>query len=322
MIRFDADIIRAALRPAWIALIVGATLLAALGALLVGLQQEPGETSTTFVFARRVGFLDRPLPLLDDHLNEIINSVEFEEVFPRIENRLLLRAERDYTLQIGQVENTQSVVAINVETDRVGEADRISRIIAEEMVAFVLAGQDLSIATEITDLETEIARLAEEQDRLLALSDGLPPDQAERRIEAELAGFVRGTVPSPGDDVEADLRTQLVELAPLSNEYGRTTRSLQTLQTRRAQTIADRHDITSGINSINDDWYRQITAPVQTSNVPIAVAMAFAAAVPAFLIASFLVLINVARRVRAAKAQYHKRMRNSETSAPSAAVNA
>ena len=38
--RFDSRVIRVALQPAWVALIIGATLLAALGGLWAGLQQD------------------------------------------------------------------------------------------------------------------------------------------------------------------------------------------------------------------------------------------------------------------------------------------
>ena len=295
--RFDARVIRAALQPAWIGLVVLATLLAAAGGLWVGIQQPGGETSTSFVFARRVGFLDRQLPSLDDHVNEIINSVEFPEVFERIEDRLLLQAERDYDLTIGQAENTQSLVTIDIETDRTGESDRISRIVAEEMVSFVLTNQDGSIEGQITDLEDEVVRLQGEQVRLTALAGGVPPDQLVRRFEAELAGFASGQLDAPVTNFEGSLRQQLNLMGPLASEFSQNARSLNTLQTQRAQTRVERLDITSGLTSINEEWYRAITPPEPTSNLPVSIAVAFASAVPAFIVATGLVLLNVARRV-------------------------
>lgn len=295
--RFDSRVIRVALQPAWVALIIGATLLAALGGLWAGLQQDTGETSTSFVYARRVGFLGRPLPDLDDHLNEIINSVEFPEVFIRIEERLLLEADRDYTLEIGVVENTQSLVQIVVDTDRSGEADRISRIIAEEMVSFVLDGQGVSIDNAIDDLDAQVTRLEGEQVRLTALADGVPPPQLVRRFEAELAGFATGQLDDPVTNFEAALRNQINTLSPLADEYGQNELSIRNLRRERAQAGVDRLDINSGRQSINDEWYRAITPPEPTSNVPLAVAMAFAAAVPALIIATGLVLLNVGRRL-------------------------
>ncbi len=295
--RFDARVIRAALQPAWIGLIALATMLAAASGLWVGIQQPGGETSTSFVFARRVGFLERPIPSLDDHVNEIINSVEFPEVFGRIEDRLLLRAERDYDLSIGQVENTQSLIGIEIETGRTGESDRISRIVAEEMVSFVLSDQDRSIGARITDLEEEVVRLEGEQVRLTALAGGVPPDQLVRRFEAELAGFAAGQLDAPVTNFEAALRQQLQTMGPLASEFSQNARSLRTLQSQRAQTRIERLDITSGLTSINEEWYREITPPEPTSNLPVAIAMGFAAAVPAFVVATGLVVLNVARRV-------------------------
>lgn len=295
---FNARVVRAALQPAWVALVLFATLAAAFGGLWVGLQQDGGETSTSFVFARRVGFLDRPLPSLDDHLNEIVNAVEFPEVFIRIEDRLLLEAGRDYDLEIGVVQNTQSVVQIVVETNRSSEADRISRIIAEEMVSFVLEGQDVSIQTEIIDLEDELLRLQGEQVRLSALAGGVPPNQTVRRLEAEIAGFASGQLDSPGGPFEAELREQISVISSLANEFNRNARTINTLETQLGQTSVERLDITSGRESINEEWYRAITPPEPTSNVPVAIAMAFAAGVPALIVSGALVLLNVSVRLR------------------------
>lgn len=291
----DLSVIRAILRPAWLLLIVGSTLLAALTALWVGVQQDAGETSTTFVFGRRVGFLDRPLPVLDDHLNEIINSVEFPEVFERIDNRLLLTIDEDYDLEIGPVDDTQSVVQITIRTNRSGEAERIARIIAEEMVSFVLSSQDVAIETEIRDLSEDIDRLQGEQADLIDLAGGVPPTTATRVFEAQLANIARGQIIDPAVGFEDNLRTQLLELQPLSTTYQSNARSIQAQETRRARSQIERLDIISGQTSINDDWYRLITPVEPTSNVPIAIAMAFAAGVPAFVVATTLAIALVSR---------------------------
>jgi len=295
--RFDATVIRTALQPAWVALALGAAVLAGLGALWVGLQQDAGESSTTFVYGRRVGYLNRTLPELDDHLNEIINAIEFEEVFIRITDRLLLEIGEDYDLEIGVVENTQSLVAIDVTTDRSGEADRISRIVAEELVTFVLAGQGVSIETEITDLENELDRLIAAQGELIELAGGVPPGQLSRRLEAQLAGFARGTLNAPVSGFEDDLRAQLTAVAPLASDYNQNERTIGALHRQRAQSFVEQLDVISGQVSINEEWYRSITPPETTSNVPVAIALAFAAAVPALIVASILVIVNVARRL-------------------------
>ena len=319
--RFDARIIRAALHPTWVGLVLLATFLAAAGGLWVGIQQPVGETSTSFVFARRVGFLDRPPPSLDDHLNEIINSVEFPEVFIRIEDRLLLEADRDYDLAIGQVDNTQSLVAIDIETGRTGESDRISRIVAEEMVSFVLTNQNATIGSEITDLADEIVRLEGEQVRLTALAGGVPPNQLANRVETELAGLVSGRLVASRPEVETVLRDQLATVSPLASEFNQNARSLRTLQTQHAQTRLERLDITSGLTSINEEWYRAITPPEPTSNVPVTIAIAFAAAVPAFIAASLLVILNVARRLaRADQLAERERAQSATISRPVVSV--
>lgn len=296
--RFNTRVVLTALQPAWVFLVLIATLAAAAGGLWVGLQQDGGETSTSFVFSRRVGFLDRPVPDLEDHLNEIVNSVEFPEVFARIEDRLLLEAGRDYTLEIGIAEDTQSIVQVVIDTNRTSEADRISRIVAEEMVSFVLTGQDLSIQTEIIDLEEDLVRLQGEQARLTALAGGVPPNRAVRRFEAELAGFASGRLDEPVGAIEAELREQVSVISPLANEFDRNEQTIDALEAQLGQTSIQRLDITSGLESINEEWYRAITPPEPTSNVPVAIAMAFAAAVPALIVSTGLVLLNVAVRLR------------------------
>lgn len=306
--KLDLAVLRTILRPAWLLLIVGSTLIASLTALWVGLQQDAGETSTTFVFGRRVGFLDRPLPVLDDHLNEIINSVEFPEVFERIENRLLLQAERDYDLQIGTVDDTQSLVQITVRTNRSGEAERIARIIAEEMVAFVLDSQDVAIETEIDDLAANISRLQDEQANIVDLAGGVPPTTAARVIEAQLANIARGQIVDPVAGFEEDLRSQLLELQPLSTTYQTNAQTIRTQETQRAQSQVERLDIVSGQVSINDDWYRLITPVEPTSNVPVAIAMAFAAGVPALVVATTLAVLLISRSLHRRRAIKEERV--------------
>ncbi len=295
--RFDADVIKTLLRPAWLTLIVGSAVLAGLAAFWVGLQQESGETSTTFVFARRVGYLDRPIPVLDDHLNEIINSVEFPVVFERIQERLLLEENTDYDLLIGQAENTQSVVEIKISTERAGDADRISRIVAEEMVEFVLDTQDVSIVTEITDFDDELTRLREDQDRLLALAGGVPPTAARRNLEGELTAILDLDADAPVGNYEAEVRERLSAVTPLATQYERNASTIRGLERLRSRAIVERIDITSSQESINDEWYRQVTPVEKTSNVPVAVAMAFAAAIPSLGVAFLLVVLNISRRL-------------------------
>ena len=93
------------------------------------------------------------------------------------------------------------------------------------------------------------------------------------------------------------LRTQLGEVSPLATEYSQNAQTIGTLTVRRGQSVAERLDIVSGLESINDEWYRSITPVEATSNVPVAIALAFAAGVPALVVASALVLLNVSRRL-------------------------
>lgn len=284
-------------KPAWLGLIALSIFTAAGGALWLGLQQDAGETSTTYVFGRRVGYLNRPLPVLDDHINEIINSIEFPEVFSRIEERLLLQESSDYDIEIGLLEDTQSIVDITVRTKRSGDADRIARIIAEEMVKFVLDTQDLTIATEISDLDDEIARLEEEQSRLTALAGGVPPTTAEASLEVLLSNLRSDPARTVAGELEGEVQQQLVVLAPLSDSYGRNAFQIRQLERDRSLAFVERQDIASSQASINEEWYRSITPVEPTSNVPVAIAMAFAAAVPAALAAVALVSLNLDRRL-------------------------
>lgn len=294
--KFHRDTFRALFKPGWLAIIVVSTLMAALAALFVGLQQDAGETSTTFLFGRRIGYLNRPLPVLDDHLNEIINSVEFPEVFVEIEDRVQLRADRDYELEIGVVEDTQSLVKVVVRTDRSGEAERIARIVAEEMVAFVLESQDLSVSTAIDELQDEIDRIEDEQETLAALAGGVPPITAQNRLERSLIA-VRAS-DTPVGPLEAEIREQLSVVTPLANDYQRNTISLNNLRRQQSNAIVERTDLLASQASINQEWYRSITPVERTSNVPVAIAMAFAAGVPAGVAAVMLVALNINYRLR------------------------
>ena len=294
--KVNRHVARMMTRPIWAGLIVLSIVFASGSALWVGLQQDAGETSTTFLFGRRIGYLNRPLPVLDDHLNEIINSVEFPVVFERIEERLLLQADKDYNLTIGIVENTQSLVEIEVRTDRSGEADRIARIVAEEMVEFVLETQDLSISTEIAELNNEINRLVDDQERLVALAGSVPPIQLQAQIQQQLAGLA-GNNDTPVGTLQGELQAQLAAVQPLANDFRRNQISIDGLQGDRSQAIVERSDLLASQASINEEWYRAITPVEPTSNVPVAIAMAFAAAVPAGISSSALVGFNLNRRL-------------------------
>ena len=284
-------------RPAWLGLIALAIVAAATAALWMGLQQDTKQTATTFVFARRVGYLNRPIPLLDDHLDEIINSVEFPAVFEAIEERTLLSSEDDYDFTIEQVDDTQSVVEIEVRADRAGDAERIARILAEEIVTFVLTGQDAQIDAEIAAIDGTIIALLDEQSRLEALAGGFSPVVAQNRYEGELLGIGLDDADAPLGNVEAEIRAELAAIRPMAEEYGRNAGDLRQLYADRARARTEQMDIRASLDGINGEWYRSITPVTSASNIPIAVAMAFAAAVPAALVAFLLAAINVNRRL-------------------------
>ncbi|MGI9605923.1 MAG: hypothetical protein ACR2P0_07260 [Acidimicrobiales bacterium] len=292
------------LRPSWIALILLSVIAAAGAALWVGLQQESQQTATTFVFGRRVGSLDRPIPTLDDHLDDIVNAVEFPTVFEAIEERTLLRADKDYEFTIARVDDTQSVIEIVVQADRPGDAERVARILAEEVVDFVLAGQDLSVATEIRSIESRIESLESEQDRLRSLAFGVNPIVARDRIELEL---INVSDAGPASAVEGDLRAQLTNLQPLAESYRRNAFELRRLYTDRARGTVERSDVVASIAGINSEWYRSITPVEAASNVPVAIAMAFAAAVPAALVAIALAALNLNLRLTGSLIPHRRR---------------
>ena len=278
--KFHPNTARSLFRPSWLALIIVSALIAAIAAFSVGVQQDAGETSTTFLFGRRIGYLNRPIPVLDDHLAEIVNSVEFPIVFERIEERLLLRADRDYELSIGIVDDTESLVEIVVRTNNSGEADRIARIVAEEMVSFVIDSQELSITTEIDDLQRQIDNIEDEQSRLIALSGDIPPTTVLTRLQQQLTGL-RGDSSAPVGPHVAELQEEIRLISPLESDYRRNTITLARLRRTQSDSIVERSDLTASSVSINQEWYRSITPVESTSNVPVAIAMAFAAGVPA-----------------------------------------
>ncbi len=290
------DVARQMRRPAWLGVIILSILCASGSALWIGLQQDAGETSTTYVFGRRVGPLDLPVQILEDHLNDIVNAVEFPSVFAAIEERLQL-GDGDYDLEIGIVDDTQSIVEIKVRTDRSGAADRIARIVAEEMVKFVLENQDLTLVTEIGDLDDEIIRLEEQQEQLISLANGVPPTTARDNLEALLTGLLSDPERVTPGPLEGIVKEQLSAISPLADAYSRNGFQIRQLQRDRAAVVVERQDIESSKRAINEEWYRSITPVESTSNVPVAIAMAFAAAVPAALVSVALVSLNLNRRL-------------------------
>ena len=97
--------------------------------------------------------------------------------------------------------------------------------------------------------------------------------------------------------VEGDLRAQLVNVAPLADEFRQTEVLLTNLERQLANTVVQRTEIEAATASVSADWYRSITPVEPTSNIPVAIAMAFAAAVPAFIAAVILVTLNLNRRL-------------------------
>ncbi len=296
--RLHPDVLRNMIRPLWLGLIFASMLLAASAALFIGLQQDQGETSTTFVFGSRVGF-EAPLDELEDHISNIVNSVEFLPVFERIEDRVLLRADDDYSLTISILDNTQSVVAIEIRTDRSGEADRISRIVAEEMVRFVLEGVDEAVASNVVEIERDLAVVTEDQARLIALAGNVNPNRAEIRLERELAAITSGVDDDPVGTLEGELRERINNVAPLAAEFRQNDVLVADLEQQRANIVVQRAEIEAAIGSVSSDWYRSVTPVEPTSNVPVAIAMAFVAAVPALFAAVILVALNLNRRLLA-----------------------
>lgn len=283
------------IRPTWFLIVVVAVVVAAGGGLWLGLQQDQGETSTTFVFGSRIGF-DAPLVDLEDHIADIVNSVEFGPVFARIESRVQLEAEKDYTLEIGILEDTQSVVSIEVQTERAGQADRISRIVAEEMVRFVLEGVDETIATNLEEVERDLAILTAEQTELIQQAGGVTPVQAELSIDRQIAEL-RTEAVTPNEALEGELLADLVLLQPLADTFRENQVLVDTLEAESAAIQIQQTEIEAATQSVSSLWYRSVSPPEETSKLPVAIAMAFAAAVPALIAATVLVVLNINRRL-------------------------
>lgn len=282
-------------RPAWLAIIMLSVLAAALVALYMGLQQDTKQTATTFVFGQRVGYIDRPNPVLDEHLNGIVNAVEFPDVFFAIEDRTRLTADDDYSFAIERLDDTQSVIQIDVRADRAGDAERIARILAEEVVNFVLREQEETLTTQIIELDQSIGELLEDQARIRRETLGVNPVVARNRIEGQLVGLadddtVVGTL-------EGELLGQLAVIQPLADQFNRNLIELNALYADRARTVTERSDVIASLNGVNDDWYRSITPVEPASNVPVAIAMAFAAGVPALLVSAAMILLHLNRTV-------------------------
>lgn len=287
---------RQLIRPTWFLIVVLAVLIAASGGLWLGLQQDQGESSTTYVFGSRIGF-EAPLVDLEDHIADIVNSVEFGPVFERIEQRVQLKADKDYTIEIGILENTQSVVSIEINTDRAGQADRISRIVAEEMVRFVLVGVDETIATNLEEVERDLAILNEEQAELVQRAGGVTPPQAELSIDRQIAVLRTTESATPVEALEGQLLAELVLLSPIADTYRQNQVLLDTLEAESAAIQIQQAEIDSATRSISSLWYRSVSPAEETSKIPVAIAMAFAAAVPALVAATVLVILNINRRL-------------------------
>ncbi len=280
----------------WLSIIILSTLFAASTALWIGLQQDQGETSTTFVFGSRVGF-DAPVAELEDHIADIVNSVEFGPVFERIGTRILPVTEDDYTLDIGILEDTQSVVAVEVRTSRSGEADRIARIVAEEMVRFVLEGVDDSVESDLEALERDLPPLLDEQERLKQLAGGANPIRTLNSLQRDLAAISTVGSNEPVGTLEGEILSQISAISGIADDFEQNQVLVDSLERDIANIMIQRAEIQAATQSVSADWYRSITPVEATSNVPVAIAMAFAAAVPALVAAAVLVALNLNRRL-------------------------
>jgi len=165
------------------------------------------------------------------------------------------------------------------------------------MVEFVLDTQDLSISTEISDLNIEITRLEDEQERLVSLAGNVPPTRLKTQLEQQLAGLITNDDGTPVGALQGTIQEQLSVVTPLANDYRRNSININRLLQDRSQAIVERSDLLASQASINQEWYRSVTPVESTSNIPVAIAMAFAAAVPAGLSSSALVGINLNRRL-------------------------
>ncbi len=294
----DQRVVRALLEPQWLALIFGSMAIAALGALWLGLQGDPQYTATTVVYGRRIGYLNRPLPTVDDHLNDIVNAVEFPDVFLAIEDRTLLRADTDYDFTMSRIDDTDSVVEIVVRADRPGDAERIARILAEEVVDFVLAGQEVTARSELEAIDADLAILEDDQARLRRLAGGTDPVVAAADAQTRLVGIRGDADTEVTGTLEGDVQAQLVDLRPLADQYARNDIEIRRQQLDRARAVVELADIVSSRAAVNQEWYRAISPVEPSSRTPLAIAMAFAAGVPALLAAAGLSAVNIAQRLR------------------------
>ena len=281
--------------PRWLAVILCAVTAAVLGALWIGLQQDERHTATTYIFGRRVGYLERPLVVLDDHLNDIVNAVEFPEVFLAIEDRTQLRADTDYDFTIERLDGQQSVISVEVRAQRAGDAERIARILAEEVTTFVLQSQLETVQGEIGTVDGQIALLEMQQQQLRAGSFDISPVVAANSIERLLREYDEVGVVAP--ETEAELLRKRSLIQPLVGDYQRNGIELNRLAQDRARLRAEELDIDASIIGVNGDWYRSITPVEPASNIPLAIAMAFSAGVPTLFAATALVILNLNRRL-------------------------
>ncbi len=294
----DTRVFRMLLTPKWLLLIIGSVVAAALVALWLGFRAEPQYTATTVVYGRRIGYLNRPLPVLDDHLNDIVNAVEFPDVFISIENRTLLEADDDYNFEITRIDDTDSVVQITVDADRPGDAERIARILAEEVVDFVLEGQEITARGELAAIDDDLVILETEQARIRQVAGGIDPRASVRSAQTQLVGIRGATDDAVTGTLEGEIQARLTDLRPLADQYDRNQTELDRRQDDRARAAIELADIVSSRNAVNQEWYRSISPVEPASKTPVAIAMAFAAGVPALLAAGSLSAINLSYRLR------------------------
>lgn len=288
--------LRTILSARWLALIIISTLIAATTGFWVGIQSETEYTATTHVYARRVGFSNRPLPDLDDHVAELIDAVEFPAVFLDIEQRTLLQADRDYEFNLSESETSDSVIEINVVSPTPGDAERINRILSESIVDFVLQRQERALETRIEGLEGSISDLLDDQDRLAQSSAGASPITLQAQAEASLIEI--GTDTGPASGAEAIVLDLLDTVRPIAEDYAQNLDALADLRQETADARIELAEVESTRDNINSEEYRSITPVTDASKVPVAIALAFAAAIPAAVVSIGLVTMSGLRRSR------------------------
>ena len=126
-------------------------------------------------------------------------------------------------------------------------------------------------------------------------AEKLSPVLARNSFERQLLAL--NPDDGPIGNLQAEIQAALREVRPLAEQYGRNAFELKQLREDRARALTEELDIKASIDGINGEWYRSITPVEAASNLPIAIAMAFAAAVPAALISVALVILNLNRRV-------------------------